>query len=91
MNLSMKFKQVSKKEQVEVATYRILPNMEDDLYRIWSYVVKKFGLDQADRYYKALFHEFDVIAKDQFLFPSVDHIKKSYWRGIWCVQYLLRH
>lgn len=65
-----------------MATYRLSPDAEDDLYRIWVYGAKRFGLDQADRYYQAFFHQFDIIAKDPFLFPSVDYIKKGYRKGV---------
>lgn len=65
-----------------MAIYRLSPDAEDDLYRIWLYGVRKFGLNQADRYYKAFFHQFDIIAKDPFLFPSVDYIKKGYRRCV---------
>lgn len=65
-----------------MATYRLSPDAEDDLYFIWVYGAKRFGLGQADRYYQAFFHQFDIIAKDPFLFPSVDYIKKGYGRGV---------
>ena len=65
-----------------MATYRLSPDAEDDLYRIWVYGAKRFGLDQADSYYQAFFHQFDIIAKDPFLFPSIDYIKKGYRRGV---------
>jgi len=65
-----------------MATYKLSPDAEDDLFRIWVYGSKKFGIAQADKYYKAFFHQFDLIAKDQFLFPSVDYIKKGYRRGV---------
>ena len=65
-----------------MATYKLSPDAEDDLYRIWVYGAKKFGIAQADKYYEAFFHQFDLISKDPFLFPSVDYIKKGYRRGI---------
>lgn len=65
-----------------MATYKLSPDAEDDLFRIWVYGSKKFGIAQADKYYKAFFHQFDLIAKDPFLFPSVDYIKKGYRRGV---------
>lgn len=65
-----------------MAIYKLSPDAEDDLYRIWVYGAKKFGIIQADKYYNAFFHQFDLIAKDPFLFPSVDHIKSGYLRGV---------
>lgn len=65
-----------------MASYRLSPDAEEDLYRIWVYGAPKFGVAQADKYYNALFHQFEVIAIDPFLFPSVDHIRKGYRRSI---------
>ncbi|PCJ98704.1 MAG: plasmid stabilization protein [Flavobacteriaceae bacterium] len=65
-----------------MATYRLSPDAEDDLYRIWLYGVRKFGVPQADKYYEAFFLQFDLIAKDPLLFQSVDYIKKGYRRGV---------
>lgn len=65
-----------------MATYRLSSDAENDLYHIWLYGAKKCGLDQADRYYQAFFHQFDIIAKDPFLFPLIDCIKKGYRRGV---------
>jgi toxin ParE1/3/4 len=65
-----------------MATYKLSPDAEDDLYRIWVYGSKKFGIAQADKYYKAFFHQFDLIAKDPFLYPTVDHIRKDYRRAV---------
>lgn len=65
-----------------MAKYKLSPDTEGDLYRIWLYGVRKFGVAQADKYYKAFFHQFDTIAKDPFLFPSVDYILKGYRRSV---------
>ena len=65
-----------------MATYKLSPDAEENLYRIWVYGAKKFGIAQADKYYEAFFHQFDLIAQDPFLFPSVVYIKKGYRRGV---------
>ena len=65
-----------------MATYKLSPDAEDNLYCIWVYGAKKFGIAKADKYYRAFFHQFDLIAQDPFLFPSVDYIKKGYRRGV---------
>lgn len=64
-----------------MAIYKLSPDAEDDLYR-WVYGAKKLGIIEADKYYNAFFYQFDLIAKDSFLFPSVDHIKTGYRRGV---------
>jgi toxin ParE1/3/4 len=62
--------------------YRLSPDAEDDLFRIWLYGARKFGISQADKYYNAFFHQFEVIANDPLRFPSVDYIRKGYRRCI---------
>ncbi|SDM03593.1 type II toxin-antitoxin system RelE/ParE family toxin [Kriegella aquimaris] len=65
-----------------MANYRLSPDAEDDLYRIWVYGARKFGIVQADKYYRAFFHQFELITKQPFLFPSVDYIKENYRRCV---------
>jgi len=65
-----------------MATYKLSPEAEDDLYRIWLYGVKNFGLEQADKYFAAFFYQFGLIAKDPLLFQSVDHIREGYRRAV---------
>lgn len=65
-----------------MGNYRITNDAKSDLIRIHQYGVRKFGEQQADKYYFALFEQFEVIAKNPKLFPSVDHIKKGYRRSI---------
>lgn len=65
-----------------MAIYKLSPEAKDDLYRIWVYGSKKFGVEQADRYFAAFFHQFDLIAKDPFLFQSVDYIRLGYRRAV---------
>lgn len=65
-----------------MANYKISPGAEDDLYRIWSYGARKFGEAQADKYYRALFTHFEIIANNPYLFPSVDYIRKGYRRCV---------
>lgn len=64
------------------ASYRPSPDAEDNLYRIWFYGAHKFGIAQYDKCYQAFFHQFDIIAKDPFLFASVDYIREGYRRGV---------
>ena len=65
-----------------MAIYKLSPNAEEDLYRIWLYGVHKFGVNQADKYYHAFFQQFDLIAQDPLIYPAVDYIKKGYRRGV---------
>jgi toxin ParE1/3/4 len=65
-----------------MATYKLSPDAEDDLYRIWVYGAHNFGVAQADKYYKAFFLQFDLIAQDPLIYPAVDYIKEGYRRGV---------
>lgn len=62
--------------------YRLSEAAKDDLIRIHQYGSKQFGEKQADKYFEAFFEQFQKIAKDPFLYPSVDHIKQGYRRCI---------
>lgn len=65
-----------------MATYRLSPEAEDDLYRIWIYGAERFGVKQADKYFRAFFHVFGQIADGPYQYPSVDHIRPGYLRAV---------
>ena len=65
-----------------MATYKITPEAENDLYRIWFYGLQKFGLSQTDKYFDAFFDRFEEIAKSPYLYPSADDIRKGYRKSI---------
>lgn len=65
-----------------MANYKLSPEAEGDLYRIWLYGLRKFGEMQADKYYQAFFVHFEMIAKDPYLFPSIDYIRPGYRRCV---------
>lgn len=65
-----------------MANYKLSNEAKEDLIRIHHYGVKKFGIDQADRYFNTFFEYFDVISKSPFSFESVDHIRKGYRRCV---------
>ncbi|MFT6167006.1 MAG: toxin ParE1/3/4 [Vicingaceae bacterium] len=60
--------------------YKISVETKEDLKRIYKYGVSKFGMNQADKYYEALFNHFELIARRPLSFNSVDHIRKDYRR-----------
>jgi len=62
--------------------YRLSNIAKDDLIRIHQYGIKKFGANQADKYFYSLFDCFDNIAKRPFTFESVDYIKLGYRRCV---------
>lgn len=53
-----------------------------DLINIHQFGVFRFGEKQADKYFYAFFEQFEVIAKNPYLFPSVDYIRKGYRRCV---------
>ncbi|THD67400.1 type II toxin-antitoxin system RelE/ParE family toxin [Robertkochia marina] len=62
--------------------YKLSNEAKEDLIRIHQYGVKKFGVNQADKYFVALFEHFELIAEQPFTFESVDSIRKGYRRCV---------
>lgn len=65
-----------------MAKYKLSNVAKDDLIRIHHYGVKKFGINQADKYFNSFFEYFDIIAQRPFSFESVDFIKYGYKRCV---------
>ncbi len=63
-------------------TYRISNQAKADLIRIHHYGVKRFGVNQADKYFNSLFDHFEIIAKRPLSFEAVDFIKPGYRRCV---------
>ncbi len=53
---------------------------KEDLRRIYYYGAEHFGEVQADNYFYAFFSMFEKIARNPFLYQSVDHIRPGYRR-----------
>ena len=65
-----------------MAICRLAPQAEADLYRIWLYGVRQWGMDAADQYQRALHERFDAIATSPLRYPAVDHIREGYRRSV---------
>lgn len=65
-----------------MANYKLSNEAKNDLIRIHQYGIKKFGMSQADKYFKSFFNRFDNIAQRPFSFESVDFIKAGYRRCV---------
>ena len=65
-----------------MSKYRLSNEAKNDLIRIHRYGVKKFGMQQADKYFDTFFEYFDIIAKKPYSFESVDYIKEGYRRCV---------
>ncbi len=63
-----------------MAKYKISSDAEADLIRIHHFGIRKFGMNQADRYFNDFLDCFETIAKQPFAFESIDHIKEGYRR-----------
>ena len=64
-----------------MGTYKLSRAAEADLNRIWLYGFERYGQQQADRYYHALFDRFEEIANNPYLYQAVDHIREGYRRS----------
>ena len=49
-----------------------------DLEGIWLYTVKKWSVEQADRYYNLIFDEINYICKNINTGKSMEHVRKGY-------------
>ena len=65
-----------------MANYRLAPQAEADLYRIWLYGVRQWGIDAADEYQRALHEHFETIAANPLRYPAVNDIRKGYRRSV---------
>ena len=67
-----------------MGNYRLTSDAKEDLRRVYTWGLKEWGEEQADRYYNALFDRFEEIAKKPYLYQAVDYIREGYRRSV-CV------
>jgi toxin ParE1/3/4 len=65
-----------------MGVYKLTPDAEADLHRIWLRGVRKHGEVQADKYYFAFFDRFEKIAEQPYLYQAVDHIRAGYRHSV---------
>lgn len=63
-----------------MADYKISNKAKDDLIRIYRYGVIRFGETQAEKYFTALYEQFEAIAINPEQYQKLDHIKSGYRR-----------
>ena len=63
-----------------MAEYGLSNAAKEDLIRIHHFIIKNFGVTQADKYFDTIFDYFEIIAERPFAFESVDYIKAGYRR-----------
>lgn len=66
-----------------MANYKLSPNAVDDLYRIWLYGVKTWGLNAAEQYQHMLFEQFARIAQHPMHHADMHEIRQGYRRCVW--------
>ncbi len=58
--------------------YRLTPQAEDDLWRIYHWEVTKYGEIQADKYHYNFLDQFYIIAEQPYLFSIVENLDREY-------------
>lgn len=59
--------------------YTLRQLAQDDLDEIWRYSLKEWGVEQADRYLRALLARFEWLSLNPLLGKSRDEIKPGYY------------
>ncbi len=65
-----------------MGNYKLTEDAQADLIRIHQHGVKEHGEVQADKYYFAFFDRFEQLAKQPYLYQSVDDIRKGYRQSV---------
>ena len=61
--------------------YKLTPDAEADLYRIWLRGVREYGEAQADKYYYFI-ERFEQLAEQPYLYQAVSHIRAGYRHSV---------
>ena len=61
-----------------IPKYRISEKALEDLEKIWLYTLKKWSLEQADRYHNLIINEIEFITNNYNLSRKVDYIRTGY-------------
>ena len=65
-----------------MARYRLSDKARSDLYRLYEFGVRTFGLQQADNYFDGITDRFQELAESPQFSPKVDHIRQGYRRSV---------
>ena len=68
-----------------MARYRLSDEAQSDLYRLYEFGVRTFGLQQADSYFDGIINRFQELAHNPQLYPKVDQLRKGYRRSVFGV------
>lgn len=61
-----------------IRKYRISEKAIEDLEKIWLYTLKKWSVEQADRYHNLIMNEIAFIATNFNLSRKIDYIRAGY-------------
>ncbi len=65
-----------------MGSYRLTPDAEEDLWRIYQWGFREYGEAAADEYYSAFFDRFEQLAEQPYLYQAVDDIRKGYRQSV---------
>ena len=60
------------------SNYSLTPQAKADLEGIWNYTVDNWGIDQADKYIRQLYNQFELLADNPDLGKKRDEVKAGY-------------
>ncbi len=61
-----------------MGNYKLTPEAEEDLWRIYHWGFHEHGEAAADEYYSAFFDRFEQLAEQPLLYQSCDDIRQGY-------------
>lgn len=67
-----------------MSKYRLILSAEadQDLNALYQEGYRKWGEEQADKYYDDVIRHFDVLCDNPYLFRAIDEIRKGYRRSV---------
>ena len=65
-----------------MGSYKLSQDAKEDLRRIYRHGIENWDVEQADKYYNALFDRFEKIARNPLMYQSVEHIRKGYRHSV---------
>lgn len=61
--------------------YQISKAAQNDIENIWLYTFETWSVEQADRYFKLIFDEFEYLANHPESGTNCNHIRKGYYKS----------
>lgn len=73
---------ILRKKRGQMGIYKLTPDAEADLHRIWLRGVREYGEAQADKYYYDFIERFEQLAEQPYLYQAVNHIRAGYRHSV---------